>query len=105
MIFSYRNYFHLHWREPEGEVACDVLYQNGQKPVDRAHDCRVQHYQTLLFSFFIYAEQIKSLRHVHIKLDGSHLPLPPDGVLSHEIQLRSVKSGFTEPFKPINIFL
>src|SRR3989338_1109766 len=61
------------------------------------------HDDALLFAFFIYAGKVEALRHIHIGLDRSDLPLATQRILGHEVELGAIKRGFSDSFNRVRI--
>ena len=54
----------------------------------------MQHHRQVLFAVFADVGRSQSSRHVEIHLQGAALPVAPDCISQHELELRSVKRAF-----------
>ena len=96
---------HLHGGEPRGETALEMFQKDGEEAFDRTHDGAVYHDDALLLAALVDAGEVEALRQVHIKLNGRHLMLPPDGVGRHEVELGAVERGLAGRFDIIGVAL
>ncbi len=95
----------LHRCKPNRKRACKVLDRQRQESLDRSHDCRVDHDDPFFLTLFIYACQIKALRHIHIKLYRSNLMLTPNGIASHEVELGTIECRFAGAVFGLHFFI
>ena len=103
VAFADREDTDLFRSQPEREVSSGMFDEDREEPFDRSHDSGMDHDDALVRAFFVHTGEIEAFRHVHIELDGSDLPFSAEGILGHEVELRSVESGFTDAFKRISL--
>src|ERR1035437_5698583 len=94
MVFTYRDDSNLNRGKPYRECSGSMLNKHRHESFNRAHDGCVDHHDSFLFAFFIDTVKVKSIRHVHIELNGGYLPFSADGVLGHKVYLWAVKGSF-----------
>ena len=87
MLLRYWKNLYLNWRKPCRESAGKMLDQNSDKTLDRSECNTVDHDRAVLLSISPGVLQVKTLRHLHVKLDGSALPCPSDGIFQMEVDL------------------
>lgn len=103
--FADRKDADLFRREPEREITGDILDKHAEESFYGSHDGGMDHDDALVFALFIDAEKIEPFRHAHIELDGRNLPLTPESVPGHEVELRSIESRFPDTVEGVSILL
>ena len=81
-------------REPEREIAGEMLDQDADETLHRAADRAVHHDGHLLRPVGVDVERAKTFRQVEVDLRGAALPVAADGVAQHIFELRAVERAF-----------
>lgn len=70
-----------------------MLNEDADEALQGAEGGPVEHHGAVLLPVFAHVGQPEALGQVVVHLDGAELPLPPQGVLHHEVQLGAVEGG------------
>src|ERR1700722_13278346 len=95
-ILSVGNSHHhgLYRGQPSRQFAGMVLDQNPDKTLQRPKHCPVQHHRGVLLAVFAYVGRAKARWEVEVHLQGAALPVAPNGISQHELELGPVKRAF-----------
>ena len=84
----------LHRRQPEREIAGEMLDQDADEALHRAADRAMHHDRRLLGAVGVDVERAEALRQVEVDLRGAALPVAADGVAQHIFEFRAVERAF-----------
>src|ERR1022692_3098036 len=84
---------HLLGREPDGEVAAEVLDQHPAEPLHRAEGRSVDHDRPVRLVVRAAVRQVEPDGEIVVHLDRTELPFAPDHVLDDEVDLWAVERG------------
>ena len=73
-----------------------VLNEHSSEALERTERCTVDHHRGLLRVVLSGVLQLEALREVVVDLDRTELPLTTDGILNHEVELRTIEGSLTE---------
>ena len=80
-------------REPHGELASEVLDEDGHEALDGAEHHAVDHDRAMLLPVLAHIFEVKALRELEVELDGAALPRSADAVLEVEVDLGTVEGA------------
>ena len=83
----------LNGSQPGGEGPCKVFDENTDKALNGAKGHSVNHNGTVFFSICPDVFTVKPQRKLEIKLNGTALPGPSDGILQVEINLGTIEGS------------
>src|ERR1017187_396495 len=92
-LFADRDQAHLLRREPDGEIPAEMLDQDPAEPLHRAERGAVDHDRPVRLVVRAAVGQVEPDGEVVVDLDRAELPLAPDHVLDHEVDLGAVERG------------
>ena len=91
LLMMNRNHTDLLRCQPYWEMSCEMLNQDTDKAFNGTEDYAMKHDRTYLGAVFFNISQIKSLRQIHVQLNGTALPFSSQRILDMEIQLRTIE--------------
>ncbi|MBA7565786.1 hypothetical protein ES708_07471 [subsurface metagenome] len=89
--WSYRNHHSLYRRQPDRECPAVMLDQDTEKPLQRSEQRPMHHVGPVQTAVISGIGHIETLGQIEVKLDRGHLPLPSQGILDFQVDLRSVE--------------
>ena len=81
--------------QPQRELTGRMLNKHSHEAFHGAERSTVNHYGTVLLIVSTGIFQLETFRQVVVHLDGTQLPTATDGILHHEVQFRTIESGFS----------
>src|SRR3984957_10046291 len=92
-LLSFGNSHHhgLYRSQPSRQFAGMVFDQNPDKSLQGPKHCPVQHDRRVLLAIFAYIGRAEASREIEVHLQGAALPIAPDGISEHELQLGPVE--------------
>src|SRR5262249_22344114 len=83
----------LDGRQPKREFAGEMLDQNAGKTLERAEYRAVQHHGAFARAVLCHVFGIEAFGQHIVDLNGAALPVTPDRVAQHELELRPVEGA------------
>jgi hypothetical protein len=96
-LLSLRNSHHhgLYRSQPGRQFAGVVLDQYPDKTLQRPKHRPMQHDRGVLLAVFANVSRAEAPWHIEVHLQGAALPIAPNGIPQHELELRSVERPFS----------
>ena len=88
--------------QPDGEVAGEVLDEDGDEALEAPVDRAVDDDRSVLLVVLPHVSELEALGRIVVELDGSELPLAADAVLHGEVELRPVESAIAGVLHPVD---